>query len=472
MKNQNKSSRRNSGKRSKKQDVRSERAIDLVDILLRRKTLLIASGIVGAVLGLTYKLFAPAKYESAAEILLTQNTSLGDSENLAGDSMSDDLLATHMKVIQSSRIVGEALGNSRALIAAQKEREAQEASEALESFNNEFGAPGLDESGLPADDGFGSDDSFGSSAEDLDDSAVPANSVDESTATESSPATVPVSTQVDLATDSDSDQDSSETETADLGSDSTEEPEVADKSLTEFPSGSELTELVLDRDLVEHPSLVAAAGEGSPSRYVIDNLYVTRGGSGAASGANTLTLKFRHKDPEITQMVLNAILAEYQVYVESKFRDINKEALDLINQARIELEDEINVARDEYKSFLKSAPLLTGSETGTNIHATNYEERAAELTMVINEIDQAVSRITHVEETLTRLEEAGAHELEKLALIDDSNATRLGILVAVERGEARTAAFQALQPERMAEASTEYTSLLTLQAELSQGGAN
>ncbi len=328
--NEPKSSRKTAPTRS------SEKTIDIFEILWRRKAILISSILMGVLLGAVYFLFLPPKYESRAEILLMQNDSAAMASQMNGSdaSVTVDLLADHMKLLQSNRIVARALENGELLD--------------LDSINDKLG------------------------------------------------------------------------------------------------------------------------GNESAARYVIDNLYVTRGGEGAASDARILNLAFRHTHPEDSQKVVVAILEEYKLYVESKFKDINEQAVNLINRARLELEDELDRGAEEYNTFRMEAPFLSGAESGSNIYATRYEELAAELSTLLIEIDDLNSRIELVSSTLKRLESEGAHELEKLALIDDKNAARLGILVAVERGEARTAAFQALQPERMAGASAEYSSLLTLKSQLSK----
>jgi polysaccharide biosynthesis transport protein len=77
---------------------------------------------------------------------------------------------------------------------------------------------------------------------------------------------------------------------------------------------------------------------------------------------------------------------------------------------------------------------------------------------------EARSRLQVVEAAVREQELNGATNLERLALIDDKNAQRIGILVSVEQGEADTAEFQSRQPERMASATAEFSSLLALMA--------
>ncbi len=309
--------------------------IDFFAILNRRKSLIIASAILGLIIGAAYFFLMPPSYESTAQILLMQNESASMatemSKSSAQDAISEDLLATHMSMIQSRKIIGEALKNA---------------------------------------------------------------------------------------------------------------------------------------ELEDLPSLVREIeDDGTPIPYIIDSLYVTRGGSGAAKGARVLSLAFRHSNAEDAQNVVKAILAEYKNFVSSKFQDINKEAYNLINKARLEMESAIDELSSEYRDFRSNSPILASEPGRANIYSIRYEELSSDLSSLVLAIDEAKGRLELVTTQLKILDESGSHELEKLALIDDLNAERLGILVTVERGESQTASFQAMMPERAAGANTEYNALLVLKGQ-------
>lgn len=335
---------RNSASRDKKYPKEKdggEFSIDLLAILQRRWGLLVASGIIGVIVGAAYLLLFPPKYESRSQILLMQDeaVSMANKGTVGDSSPSEDLLATHMGVIQSKRLVREALEQSQ---------------------------------------------------------------------------------------------------------------------LTQLPA---LVENLDDGD--------------SPERYVIKNLYVTRGGEGAARDARILTVAYRHADPDVSQTINKAIVDYYQDFVKRKFnKDADSETVDLIYQARSEIESEMEMLAEEYRQFRNESPLLASTDGGANIHAIRYEELAAELSSLQSQIDEAAGRLKLVQEGLKELDNSDGPELQKLALIDESNASRLGVLVTVERGEAQTASFQALQPERMAGAQVEYSSLLNLRARLTQALAD
>ncbi|GAB5403858.1 MAG: polysaccharide biosynthesis tyrosine autokinase [Aureliella sp.] len=314
-----------------------EFSIDLLAVLARRWPLIVASGVFGLIVGATYFLFFPPKYESRSQILLMQDEAVSVASNTGvGDSSpSEDLLATHMSVIQSKRLVREAL------------------------------------------------------------------------------------------------------------------------------EGAELLQL---------PSIVENLGEDeTPESFVIDNLYVTRGGEGAARDARILTVAMRHVNPEDSQILNRAIVDHYQEFVKKNFnKDTTGESFNLIEKARTDIQEDMDELAEDYKKFRQASPLLASTDGGANIHALRYEELAAELSTLQSEIDDSTGRLKLVKSGLAALADSDGPELQKLALIDERNAERLGILVTVERGEAQTASFQALQPERMAGAQVEYSSLLNLKAKLTQ----
>ena len=318
-------------------------SIDLLSILSRRVGLIVLGGLIGCAVGACYFIFLPPSYESKAQILLMNNDSGAIASSMQnGESISEDLLATHMSLMQSKRIVGEALKTA---------------------------------------------------------------------------------------------------------------------------------------ELEEVPSIIEKLSEDKTATdYVIDNLYVTRGGSGSSRGARVLSLAFRHSEPEVCQQVVSAIIGQYRKFVESKFKDVNQEAVRLINTARLDLENEIGELSVKYRDFKSNAPIMSSTSGGPNIFAQRYEELSAELSQLQLNVDESRGRLELVRENLATFDGANGRQLEKLALIDAKNAERLGIIVTVESGEAQTAQFQALQPQRMGAATAQYSSLLALKAQLKQAteeyGAN
>ena len=315
--------------------IAADLSIDVLAILSRRLGYIFLASVFGLVVGACYFFLVPPTYESAAQILLIQNDSGAIASSMkSGESISEDLLATHMSLIQSRRIVGEALAEA---------------------------------------------------------------------------------------------------------------------------------------ELETMPSILEQLGPTqTPTAYVIDNLYVTRGGDGSAREARVLSVAFRHSVPEDCQTVVMAIMDRYRKFVESKFKDINQEAVDLIDTARKDLEKEIETLSEDYSKFKNESPITSSITGGPNIHSQRYEELSAQLSQLQLMIDESRGRLDLVNEGLKNLSGTEGRELEKLALIDERNAERLGIIVTVESGEAQTAQFQAMQPQRIGAANAEYSSLLAIMAQLKQ----
>lgn len=209
----------------------------------------------------------------------------------------------------------------------------------------------------------------------------------------------------------------------------------------------------------------------SPVDYIADNLYATTGGDGAAREAHVINLRFRHTVPQECQLVLAAIVAEYQVFLREKYQDVNSEAAKLINAARVEMENELKDLDEQYRVFRSSAPVLMTGEETSNIYEQRYAEIQSEIAEVDSRIAEASARHQLVLAGLERLGKKENSDLDRLALIDAVNAERLAVLLAIDRGEADTASFQAEQPERAASATSEYTSLLEKKSRLKSMGA-
>ncbi|MEZ6098601.1 MAG: polysaccharide biosynthesis tyrosine autokinase [Pirellulaceae bacterium] len=211
------------------------------------------------------------------------------------------------------------------------------------------------------------------------------------------------------------------------------------------------------------PSVLAELDvDEQPVDYIVDHLEVIRGGEGQAKDGHVLSIAFRHTAAEDTQKVLTAIVDYYRQFSEEKFKDVNSEAAQLIDKASSELSEELAAAESQYQEFRERAPLLWNGTSTSNIHQIRYEEIQNDLTQLSLQIEEAETRLEVVQEQLQEFSGRGASDLEKLALIDERNAERVGILITVQQGEAATAQFQAAMPERTANSQSEYQALLTL----------
>ncbi|MEQ8208965.1 MAG: polysaccharide biosynthesis tyrosine autokinase [Lacipirellulaceae bacterium] len=215
--------------------------------------------------------------------------------------------------------------------------------------------------------------------------------------------------------------------------------------------------------LDELESITAVLDEDeTPTDYVLDNLNVTRGGEGQAIDAHVLNIAFQHSDPEEAKQILEAVIAQYQAFQKEKFQDVNVEAADLIVQARGELSEDLIAAENTYKEYRENAPLLWNGDESTNVHRDRYDQLQSEISLLSIQLNEAEARLEVVQKVVEQQNRDGASDLERLVVIDEKNAERVGILLAVQKGEVETAEFQSMQPERMENARSEYQSLLSL----------
>jgi len=63
----------------------------------------------------------------------------------------------------------------------------------------------------------------------------------------------------------------------------------------------------------------------TPVEYVMDRLYVTRGGKGQAKLAHVLNVGFRHTSDSESQQILDAVVASYQGFLAEKFQDVSRD---------------------------------------------------------------------------------------------------------------------------------------------------
>ncbi len=227
-----------------------------------------------------------------------------------------------------------------------------------------------------------------------------------------------------------------------------------------------VSQALAEEGLDKLPSIQAALEEDMlPSDYVIEQLEITRGGEGQATSAHVLNIAFRHSSATDAQRIVAAVVRRYQSFLDEKSQDVNQEAANLIARAREDLESELKQAEDVYLASRKNTPLLWNGEESTNVHRTRYEQIQSELSNIRLRRSEANAHLETVKAEITELEQVGASTLERLALIDETSLSRVGIFAQIYQGEAQTAEFLALQPARLEGARAEYAQLLSLLAQ-------
>jgi capsular exopolysaccharide synthesis family protein len=219
-------------------------------------------------------------------------------------------------------------------------------------------------------------------------------------------------------------------------------------------------------DLRSLPSIEAQLEpEETPEKYVIKHLNIQRGGEGQAKNAHMISISFQHTDATDAQTIVNAIIAEYRKFVEEKFKDVNLEAFELLRSAEQEMLAELTKAEKKYAEFRKSSPLLYKGEESSNIHRARFEQLALELAEAEVTIAEIKGRLETVYRYLKIVDENGGSDLSRLAVLDETSAERIGLLLAVERNEATSADFQRSLPLMVESARAELGRLAELKAE-------
>ncbi|MDB5348570.1 MAG: hypothetical protein JWP89_6947 [Schlesneria sp.] len=221
-----------------------------------------------------------------------------------------------------------------------------------------------------------------------------------------------------------------------------------------------------DNELSDLPSIVEHLGERQkPCDYVIDNMTVSRGGFGQARSAHVLNVALKSPSDIDSETILRAIIKKYQLFLDTKFQDVNSEAANLIAVAQSKLQTELEEAEKAYERFRQQSSNLmwkTGSET-TNIHRVRYETILQEIASLQLSRADSAARLDAVNERLEGRELKDLSDLEKLSLVDEKNLARVGLLLMAQRGETESPSFQAEQPLRQAQARVEYENFASMQ---------
>lgn len=252
------------------------------------------------------------------------------------------------------------------------------------------------------------------------------------------------------------------------------EVQYGEKSFDEDIMGDHI-EIISSRSIIEKalnyeklnelPSIQRHLNEDTDAvDYVINNLKLTKGGEGSAKVARSLNIVFTHTNPVDAQRILEAIVLEYENFLDEQLSKVMTQTYALVSKAQGEVEKELNEIQEEYLEARKSAPLIYSGEGSTNVYLERFRRIQDELVTV--EIEQASvdARLNKVMANLQRLDETGGSDLDKLALIDTASLERLGVFAQLQMGGAQTSSFQAAQPMRLEQARTQYSNLLMLLA--------
>ena len=237
----------------------------------------------------------------------------------------------------------------------------------------------------------------------------------------------------------------------------------------------EIVVAALDRHLVgerkeklsELPSIreQLTSEDEDAADYVIDHMKLTRGGEGTAKDARSLKIVFEHTNAEDCRLILEAIVVEYQLFLNSQLSKAMSEANTIVEEARIKLETELEKTQQEYIKARESAPVLFQGEGTSNIYVTQYNKLHEELLTLDIEESAIKSRLDKAKAVLTSKKEGEEVTINDLGIIDTDSLTRLGLFAGLQANTARGTEFVAAMPERTEQART-MSEVLTLKAEL------
>ena len=454
-----------------------ESELDILEVLRRQMWLIAACVSAGFALATYYALHTTEWFESSARVLVMQRDSRAAtgqySESGTDATVSEETLADHMQLIRSRRIVEVAMNRPAPKYYASFSAGAAgdpvllppiELNIPVPQQTPRFDTPDIDAPGFAPP-----------SADPIDVPDEPASPLPigdpidiDGARFDAPPATYPVAMQtgdpIDTADDSvlmldvpaEADAESEDDEADD------EPSEAFSEEWFNAPDETEKRPVLL-RDL---PSIQTQLKAGQDVvDYVIDRLNVSMGGEGAARSARSLNIAFEHPDPADAKLVLEAVVVEYQNFLDNQLRNAAEMIAGLASEKLDDTEQELRTLESKYVQLRKDAPLLYSSE-GSNPYVDAYRTLQNSLLDIQVKESSIRTRLDKVLASLDRIEEADGTDLEKLALIDSDSLERLGMFAGLQMNAANSAEFVAAQPQRIAAARVQYEKLLEMQAEL------
>ncbi len=425
--------------------AKSDRSDFDVIRLMRRYWLLIGICLVaGWMLAIAYTIVTPPTYESKASIMLIPKDTTLTAKGVEGSRdtsgvIAEDILATHVMLIRSHRLVSTALSEVRNVQIVDGKvvmlpKSMSKASHPITSHHQDTDGVKLSEN---------------SASRGILTATVPASGIAVQNEFSNEPATSPFPDKV--AASSATEFDSHRSDLSD-GEDSSEIESAEIKSLR----------------LEDLESLVSAKShkDRTVADYVLRNLTVTRGGEGQSRNAQVLTIAFQHSNAEDARLVVDGIMQEFQRYLSENFADKNNQAAMLIQNATTRLSRELEDATKEYSKFRQESPMLWSKDQISNVHKDELDQLLLRLREIKSKKIEVQNRLELVQTAIKEIDEKHLPDAMRLALVDDKSAQRFNYIVNMFVNDSHNSTFMADQPLRMALA-TERARLTNLQGELS-----
>lgn len=219
----------------------------------------------------------------------------------------------------------------------------------------------------------------------------------------------------------------------------------------------------LDKRILQDIDVLKGSKETAIS-YVVKQLRASKGGEGQQRDAHIISLALAYPDAADGATIVASIIANYRLFLQGTFEGVNKEAVNLISSASDKLGRDVTEQEIAYEQFRRNSPLLFSKTESANVHYTHLLELENALSKVRIRRAEVQARLQVIDEALASPDYQTATDLERLALLDEANASRLTIVDGVHSGSSNSEAFQASQPARSERARAEYGELMALKA--------
>ena len=256
---------------------------------------------------------------------------------------------------------------------------------------------------------------------------------------------------------------------SDLNQSDTNEKSVVDEDVLSthmqlFSSKIVVQDAIEQGNLQTHISSIKQAHADGLNvvKFVREKLSVSKGGDGRARDANILQVTYEDDSAKDAADVLTALVASYKNALASMFEDNSTEALQLISNAQEKLAADLKAHEDDYSNFRRSAPLLWKGNEATNLHHDRVETVERQLADVRSRILEIRARQKVIEKFLNSTAADRITDLDRLALLNESETERLKLMFYITSGSANSEEFVSAQSVRSAQVRTEYERLLSL----------
>ena len=148
-------------------------------------------------------------------------------------------------------------------------------------------------------------------------------------------------------------------------------------------------------------NLPGIAGVADPAAKIIAGLSVNQEDGGAGS---ILTVTYTSEHREECPKVLMAVMEQFQVFLGDTYQLVSQEVVDLIEQARAQLDTEIGEARQQYLDFRYTAPpeIVFNGDAASSVHEPRLTQIQEEISTTVMSNNQLQSQLDHISEALAQ----------------------------------------------------------------------